>query len=144
MYTPPTTHARQNNVGAMCYGRPVVEMSMFDMWLATTAWPEQHDTAILFLREMRSLAGDKGLIFDSFKVEITEGKANFKSTGLSGEPIDTRAWCYRVHFTPPYPDDAKTMFGLYVVFDPQHVDQRTVGVIPVYNYEDPGLIVQDL
>ena len=138
------TSRAEPNKDATFYGEPVLDMDMFARWHMTTMWPEQHDTAHLFLREMRQRAGEKGLFLSMFNVSITNGKASFKSTGLQGEPIDTRAWCYRVKFTPPHPENSLPMFGLYVVYDPQDVDQRTVGVIPVYDFSDPSLIVEDL
>lgn len=135
------------NKGPLCYGKPVTTMkglSSFEHWHATTLWPDQHDTAIMFLREMRLRAVGKGLIFDAFKVEITDGKAHFSSHGLDGQPVDVREWCYRVKFIPPYPENAEPMYGLYIVYDPQDVDQRTTGVVPVYNFHDSDLVVQDL
>lgn len=138
-----TSPDNQVNKGPLCYGVPVENWDKFEHWLTTTAWPEQHDQAIMFLRSFCDYAANDGLILQTFKVEITDGKTRFISTSVDGRPIDLREWCYRVKFTPQFPQDAVVMFSLYFPYDPQHPDQRTTGCVPIWNRHDPSLIVAE-
>lgn len=141
--TTANTSRAEPNKGPLFYGKPVTEMGEFQKWHATTMWPQQHDDAVMRLREFRQLAAQKGLVFDMFKVDITDGKTHFTSRS---DPSfkDIRAWCYRVKFSPIFPDDAVPMFGLYVLYEPQDVDQRTIGVVPIYSYADGDVVAEDL
>jgi hypothetical protein len=133
---------RETNQAATLRGEPVTTMAQFGLWRAVTMWPDDFDTAEEFLRDFGYRAEDMGLNWHAFRVQITDGKTNFKSVGLDGTAIDTRVWCYRVKFYPPFPvDAAEPMFGLYVPYDPQHEDKRTNGAIPVYPYHHPELII---
>lgn len=138
------------NKGATLYGAEVTTMAQFEHWLAVTCWPKVHDQIILEMRNFRHRCEGIGFLYEQLRVEITEGQTRFDAKGVDDQTITTTVTSYRVKFIAPIPvemgvDKKKaTLLHLYVTMKPGDVEKRTINAIPIYNPDEPNLIVEDL